>query len=359
VSPKSAMVMLAIALVIAGAAAGYAGASLLGRPAGTALQSEDVSRTSADLAAAMAENAALRGQLALVSPGYLQLNSSLPSVSSDLSPLDTDRLQIDVPPHPDSSSSDPPSAMPDEQILQDYLNLSKEVQKLRALLLSYAFAPDAFPRVLNDEAVKRTRDAVLSATSGSSDEWDAYQGIYRYVTDNIKYAYDIEMPYISDYQIRTYGGHDYVTGFLDDIVNIQNYVQSPDLTLRLKSGDCEDQTVLVYAMMKYYTGYMAGTDRSVDAAYIRFSDGSGHMAIAVPVEGGKICIIDTTGGYLTSSGGKITSKPALQELQSYSDFWAPQYGPITYMALYRVNTTDGSYTTVASGSLAAVASTVG
>jgi hypothetical protein len=103
-------------------------------------------------------------------------------------------------------------------------------------------------------------------------------------------------------------------------------------------------------MIQYYRKYIMGTEYSLYIAHIEFSDGIGHAAVFLPVKGGEICIIDPAGKYLTSSNGKIASKPASTELQEYSNYWS-EHGTIKYIKLYSISITDGSYKIVAEGNI--------
>jgi hypothetical protein len=247
------------------------------------------------------------------------------------------------------------TATTNEQMMNYYMRLSGDVLKLKDLLYSYCCIPEAFPRVLNDGAIKKTAAAVAAAGTSSSDIWSSIQKIYEYVTTNIKYAKDIEMPYISTYWYVTYEGREYVTRFYDEVKTVQNYIQTPELTLNIKQGDCDDQAILAYAMIKYYMKYVYGTEYPLYLASIEFSSGYCHSAVILPVQGGEICIIDPAGNYLTKSGGVIASKAALPELQTYSNYWLHDAGSITYILLYKVNVIDGSYTVFANGTISQVA----
>jgi hypothetical protein len=243
----------------------------------------------------------------------------------------------------------------DTLMMQNYRDLSSDVTQLQELLYSYSFSnvSKAFSRVLNEGAVNETASTVLSVTGYSHDLWSSIEKIYDYITSNIAYVHDIDMPYISTDSYIDFQGFRYLTGFLVDTV--ENYYQTPGFTLEIKQGDCDDQAILAYAMIKYYMKYIYGTEYDLYTTYIAFSGGSAHLAVILPVQGGELCIIDPAGNYLTSSGGHIASKAAAVELQAYSDYWSSQTGPISYMELYRVAVTDGSYTLVARGTVAQVA----
>lgn len=246
-----------------------------------------------------------------------------------------------------------------DALLGECARLNSTVANIISTTDSYAGLTASFPRVLNDNAVKATASAVTAAGASKSDYWGSIQKIYRYVTSNIAYVHDIEMPYWYISHTMTIKGQTYIYGA--DYFKFQNYIQTPELTLEIKQGDCDDQAILAYAMIKYYMKYVYGTEYSLYLAHVEFSDGSAHLSVVMPVQGGNICIIDPAGSYLTSTlyiwQYVITQKPALQELQAYSNHWkyGGGTGPITYIKLYRVNVVDGSYTVAAEGTISQVA----
>jgi len=216
---------------------------------------------------------------------------------------------------------------------------------------SYALAKEALPRVLNSDAVKATAPAVLSAGVSRSDFWGSMQRVYDYVVSNVDYAYDVEVPLWCVSELVAIDGQAYV--YSVRYYNVWNYVQAPELTLRIRQGDCEDQAILVYAMAKYYMREVYGVDYALYLMCVEFYSGSAHMAVLMPVQGGRVCIIDPAGRYLTSQYGRITSRPALEELQRYSNYWAGQ-GGVKYVELWDVKL-DGSFFVVAKGTVEEVA----
>jgi uncharacterized protein (UPF0333 family) len=149
-----------------------------------------------------------------------------------------------------------------------YKELSKNVSSLYDLLFSYSFVEEAFSRTLNEEEVKKVSSAVWSATGGSISFWEGCQKIFNYITSNINDANDVDMPYISSYRYINIDGFDYITSFKTS--TIRNYVQTPKLTLEIKQGDCDDQAILAYAMIKYYMKYIVGTEYLLYIARIEF-----------------------------------------------------------------------------------------
>ena len=233
-----------------------------------------------------------------------------------------------------------------------YKELSQNVLSLNGLLLSYTSLEQAFSRTLNEEAVNEVFSTVNSATGGSTSFWPSIEKIYNYITSDVKYANDVDMPYISSYNHTNIDGFDYIISF--ETSTVRNYVQTPKLTLEIKQGDCEDQAILAYAMIKYYMKHVVGTEYSLYIASIEFSDGSEHVAVFLPVRGGNVCIIDPAGSYLTKEYGEIATKPAQQELQTYSNYWSSSHGSMKSLTLYDVSVIDGSYKVVAEGDLSQI-----
>jgi len=216
---------------------------------------------------------------------------------------------------------------------------------------SYCLIKEAMPRVLNSDSIRATASAVLSAGVSKSDFWGSMQRIYSYVTSNVEYVHDVEMLVWQVSLIVKLDGKAYVSEV--ECYEAWNYVQAPGLTLRIGQGDCEDQAILVYAMAKYYMREVCGVDYALYLMYVEFYSGSAHMAVLLPVQGGRACIIDPAGRYLTSQYGRIASRPALEELQRYSSHWARE-GGVKYVELWDVKL-DGSVFVVAKGTIEEVA----
>jgi len=227
--------------------------------------------------------------------------------------------------------------------------LSNDVEVLNDMLNRYCKIPDAFKYVLNDEEVRKIGPKVTAITQDSGENLDACDEIYKYVTNNIDYFYDIEFPYVINYHRTSINGTEYITSFT--MGSTTNYIQTPEFTLEKEQGDCDDQTVLAYAMIKYYEREIYGNEQTLYIADIEFLRGSSHLAIFLPVQGGRLCILDPTGHFLTAQHGSITSKDAALELENYSDWWSSTEGEITHIDLYDVNVVDGSHTITASGNL--------
>ena len=163
---------------------------------------------------------------------------------------------------------------------------------------------------------------------GNIDWWKALQEIYSYISNEIDYVKDEPIP---------------LPPKLDELLNgtyqnktFENSIMTPSDTIRLKQGDCDDQAILLYAMIDVYEKYFMGGDTLEWIALLRFKDGSWHMAVLIPIQNKKLTIVDPAGQYYTNiEEGKIGSRYVYDELYTYSSHWSA-YGGIEYIELYQV-----------------------
>ncbi len=152
---------------------------------------------------------------------------------------------------------------------------------------------------------------VREVTGGYSEDvsgywWDCEQ-LYRWVVNNIRYSYDSRLPYLPE----TLSG---------ELTWSKDYWRMPEETLEDKTGDCEDMAVLLASMLrsynegKYSMGWVLGIESNVP-------EEKRHLAVAFPVKGGRLTILDPAGNYYTgykygSLGSDITSA-AVSDWLSY------------------------------------------
>ena len=247
-----------------------------------------------------------------------------------------------------------------DSLLRDYAFLNDKCAKTCSSFLSLlnelellAYTPHAFRRVLNWNAVEAIGKYVNESGVNTWDYWGSLQKIYDYIRSKVRYAYDVEIPVPSpplspdtNDQVLL-GGWSYTMR--------RNYVQTPEFTIKYGQGDCDDQAVLAYAMIKYYMIKIHGREYELYVAAILFGD-EGHLAVFLPVQGGQLTIIDPAGSYLTRDiNGRICSRLASIELQNYRNWWSMGKRQIKRIELYSVNVKTGSYKQVASGTLEEIA----
>ena len=123
------------------------------------------------------------------------------------------------------------------------------------------------------------------------EQWSDFYALFNWVASNIDYNHDTRSPWLPP-----------TPGYA--LLAWQNdYWKTPSETLQDGTGDCEDMACLLASMLKNYT---QGTITMW--VIIWHSDNSGHAAVAFPVEGGYLTILDPAGNYQTGYPGyKYTS----------------------------------------------------
>jgi hypothetical protein len=126
--------------------------------------------------------------------------------------------------------------------------------------------------------------------SGSQDDyWRDCKRLYDWVVNNIPYSSDSHIPVLpesSSVELRWQ----------------QDYWGMPSETIEDETGYCEDMAVLLTSMLR---GYNKG-EYGIWVLLIR-SEESGHAAVAFPVQGGSLTILDPAGNYYTHRKGLLGS----------------------------------------------------
>lgn len=247
-----------------------------------------------------------------------------------------------------------------QQLQSLYNNMKSVADTLNASLstiastLSTCCLPEAFSRVLSLDKVRAVAGYVSAAGVVKDDVVTSIHRIYSWIRRNVEYAFDQPKPHPALNTCLSIGGDTYCfysVGFVEE------YVQDPEFTAKYKRGDCDDQAVLAYAMIKYYFMFVHGKDYDVWIALLRFSNGEGHAAVFVPVAGGYLLVVDPAGSYITGDDyvlfTVVKPKPVLEELARYSRHFSA-HGGITYVELYRVDVRGGDYQLIARGDLTSV-----
>ena len=235
-------------------------------------------------------------------------------------------------------------------MMQNYRELSNDVESLDTLLLSYSAIPEACPRVINYNTIDKINGTVFSITGDIKGSWLPYQRIYEFIVANVSGVDDVEMPYVSRLWHFDFLWAHYDTKILTSTV--RNYIQTPDLTLELKQGDCDDQTVLAFAMMKCHMKSVIHSDYKLYLVTMALADGTEHVLVLFPAGAGNLSVIDPAGHYITSSNGAMSFRDAKAELHAYDGYWQTQYNTsILSLTLFEVNAFDGRYQFIDHGSI--------
>jgi cell division protein FtsL len=215
-----------------------------------------------------------------------------------------------------------------------YNRVNVSYSQLEDFLLSYSTWSLNYTvkRVFTDQELLSLKDPLSSEIlSDPSDLWMSYQDIYYWITKNVKYAYDEPFPVLPSLQDLENGQ------FKGQMVF--DSIMAPNQTLQIMQGDCDDQAILAFSMVKSYNKYIYGKEYTQWLITITFDNDKGHMAMAIPSESQdnrtKLTIIDPAGSYLTNNRGSIASNDPLQELTKYSNHWTAQ-GGIKTITVYSV-----------------------
>ena len=97
----------------------------------------------------------------------------------------------------------------------------------------------------------------------------------------------------------------------------RDYWRFPNETITEKTGDCEDQALLLSSMLKAYTG------NSKPIWCIAWSNETvGHLAVAILVDDEKLCIMDPAGGfYIHDDYGRLTGLPVEEAVEKWLNYW--------------------------------------
>jgi hypothetical protein len=221
-----------------------------------------------------------------------------------------------------------------------YQRLIGSYEDWRRYALSYLFLEDSISRVLNDSEISNLASLAQSMISHPDDYWCSVKELYDYVRKNVEYVYDPPVPYpplASDLECGIYVKTTY-----------RQIVLSPSEVLSYKQGDCEDQAILLYALIASYQRYIYGEERILWLIDITLKDGMEHVAVAFPVEEGRLTILDTASSYYTGYPSALGSENPYKELERYSN-WFSRYGGIATIRVYDIQ--DGIPIKVVSGNI--------
>jgi predicted nuclease with TOPRIM domain len=124
--------------------------------------------------------------------------------------------------------------------------LNETLAKALETANSYSTLTTSLPRVLSGGEVEALYPTIDSLGL-STDLWSSIKRIYDYVTATIKYADDATLPRFQIVMTIKVGDKTYIYDV--DYDEVQECVQAPTLTLKLKRGDCEDQSILAHVLL--------------------------------------------------------------------------------------------------------------
>jgi hypothetical protein len=174
------------------------------------------------------------------------------------------------------------------------------------------------------------RSLVYQVTGGydgsNADFWNDLGNLQGWVVQHISYTYDTYTPVI--------------TGSLEYGLSVSwrnDFWRFPTETVNDGHGDCEDMAILLTTMVRSYFKYYVGTLYNAYAMELT-GPGPGHVAVVIPVAGGKIVILDPAGKFITGLELFVTrwiiARPAADAMNDYFSYWSAQ--GYTFTRVYAV-----------------------
>jgi hypothetical protein len=268
----------------------------------------EISTLQSDLESKEAEIAALETDLATAETEVLRLEGELATAQGDITRLEGELAAVQA--EVESLTQALAQAQEEKTALETqisewesaYTRISNEIIK------KLGIGADAMEFITpNDDMVSNLATSIAGVFSQDLNEmWRDYRDLYFWVRDNITYNYDTPLPILP----LTPSGTINWAG---------EYWRMPRETIEAGVGDCEDMALLLSSMSKSYNNeqYKIWTIGIM-------SEEGGHMAVAIPVVGGNLVILDPAGNYYSSSSGYIVSKSISQAINEWLQHWSYQ-----------------------------------
>ncbi|HSW58279.1 MAG TPA: transglutaminase-like domain-containing protein [Dehalococcoidales bacterium] len=271
----------------------------------------ELQRTLSDLESAQSDLEDTRLDLAIKTDEFVVLTNKFHLLSDELKK--TSETVISVRSELNQATSQLFSANTKiAQVQKENSDMLKQYTSLRSKILARAGLnqPDRQTYITSDDPVVAAR--VQNVTGGFNNDnnkiWSDYNKMYHYVVNNISYSFDTYIPVLS-------------VSMSDSFTWWQEYWRTPAETLQDQTGDCEDMALLLLSMMRNYNkktySIWAITITSKSPELL------GHMAVAFPVQGGKLTILDPSGNYYTGMEyGYLNSAPISTAIYNWLAHWS-------------------------------------
>lgn len=270
-----------------------AGIIVAGSIAGTVVVFIDNADTRADLETSLAnlktENDDLKDELSLVKGERASLSRQKTSLQAEYDTMEDNR---------DALKASNASLQAGYEQIRHAINLKQAMypHERRQFVMPYDTGLDGL---------------VANVTGGYSgdvnEQWQDYERMYDWVVANIRYSYDSPLP------IMPASPTSYLSWR-------EEYWRTPSQTIEAETGDCEDMALLLASMILNYTN-----ERYPVWIILWTSDESAHAAVAFPVQGEKLTILDPAGKYYTG-GYSLGSLSIADAVSGWLAEWSSQPG---------------------------------
>jgi len=245
---------------------------------------------------------------------YNTLKAQLDSTQADLS--NTDKLLLDSEIQLDKTKAeldltDTRLAMTtnqletarnnNSQMLSQYASLKEQV--IVRLGISHKDR-QSFITPNNSIVSSKVRSIAGSYSEDTEESWSDYRRLYAWVVSNITYSSDGLIPVLPQ-------------DISGELTWAPECWQTPEETIVAEVGDCEDMAVLLASMLLSYNEGKFGI------WLLGISNGEvGHLAVAFPVQGDNLSILDPAGNYYTGyQYGPITQESKSIAVRRWLSNW--------------------------------------
>ena len=226
-----------------------------------------------------------------------QLDTTQVQLDTTQVQLDTTQVQLDTTQTQLGEAKDENS-----QMLNQYAGLKKQID-IRLGLSSQD--QQSFITPNNSSVSDKVQDITGGYTGESDKYWRDCERLYRWVVENISYSYDSHTPLLP-------------SAISDNLKWHKGYWRMPEETLEDETGDCEDMAVLLASLLLSYNE----GEYLIWVLGINSDDPEipGHLAVALPVQGGGLIILDPAGNYYT--GYQLTTLKSWSASSAVNDWLA-------------------------------------
>ncbi|MFC1987990.1 transglutaminase-like domain-containing protein [Chloroflexota bacterium] len=189
------------------------------------------------------------------------------------------------------------------QILDQYADLRKQINVRLGLTPQ---GRQSFVTPSNLSVFAKVQEITGGYSENVNEYWMDYDRLYRWVVTNISYSHDSYIPSLPE-------------NISGELTWQRSYWRLPDETLVDKTGDCEDMAVLLASMLRNYN---EPNYRVWILIIYSTATESAHAAVAFPVDGERLTILDPAGKYYTGYPyGALGSENAPVAVSNWLSHW--------------------------------------
>ena len=157
------------------------------------------------------------------------------------------------------------------------------------------------------DVVAQAQDIVGEFPTNVNQRWRGFQRLYEWVVNNIDYSSDTPIPLLPP----TLDSNDTIQWFAE-------YWKMPTETMADGNGDCEDMANLLASLILSY-------NNQANAVWLIeiHNEDSGHVAVAMPVTGDQLAILDPAGNYYTGYSARYLDAESISSaIRTWLAYWS-------------------------------------